>query len=253
MDIGGAERILREIGRGWLLFKDAIVRIRKKPFYRDEFFAQMDYIGVSSLPIIVLTGLFTGMVLAIETAYSLEMFGVKAYIGKGVAIAQVRELGPVIGALMVNGRVGAGIAAELASMVITEQVEAMRAIGVDPLRKLVLPRILAGMISMPLLIILTDIAGIVGGGFITVFALKLSATFYFSSAIYILGYKDIIIGLTKPFFFGLIVTGCACFMGMSAYGGPQGVGRATTRAVVVSSILILFADFLLTKFFFWLF
>jgi phospholipid/cholesterol/gamma-HCH transport system permease protein len=253
MDLSRVENIFREIGRGWLLFKEALLRVRKKPFYRDEFFVQMDYIGVSSLPIIILTGLFTGMVIAIDTAYSLEMFGVKAYIGKGVAIAQVRELGPVIGALMVNGRVGAGIAAEIASMVITEQVEAMRALGVDPVKKLVLPRILAGMVSMPLLTIITDIAGIIGGGIIVVFFLKLSAAFYFSSALNILDYQDIIIGLTKPFFFGLIMTACACYMGMSAYGGPQGVGRATTRAVVVSSILILFADFLLAKFFFWLF
>ncbi len=253
MNLNAAEKIFREIGRGWLLFKDSMARLGKKPFYRDEFFTQMDYIGVSSIPIIILTGLFSGMVIAINTAYSLEMFGVKAYIGKGVAIAQVRELGPVIGALMVNGRVGAGIAAEIASMVITEQVEAMRALGVDPLRKLVLPRILAGMISMPLLTIITDIAGIVGGGIITVFFLKLSAAFYFSSALEILDHQDIIIGLTKPFFFGLIITACSCYMGMSAYGGPQGVGKATTRAVVVSSILVLFADFLLAKFFFWIF
>jgi len=241
MAISEAEKIFREIGIG------------KKPFYRDEFFAQMDYIGVSSLPIIILTSLFTGRVIAINTAYSLEMFGIKAYIGKGVAIAQVRELGPAIGALMVNGRVGAGIADEIASMVITEQVEAMRALGVDPLRKLVLSRILAGMGAMPLLTIITEIAGIVGGGIIVIFFLKLSATFYFSSALNILDYQDTIMGLTKPFFFGLIMTACACYMGMSAYEGPHGVGRATTRTVVVSSILILFADFLLAKFFFWLF
>lgn len=253
MNVENVKEVFTEIGRGWLLFQNSLARLRKKPFYKQEFFAQMDYIGVSSLPIIVLTGLFTGMVLAIETAYSLEMFGVKAYIGKGVAIAQVRELGPVIGALMVNGRVGAGMAAELASMVITEQVEAMRAIGVDPLKKLVLPRLLAGMLSMPLLTIITDIAGIVGGGIITVLALRLSGAFYFSSALNILDYHDIIIGLTKPFFFGLIISGVSCYVGMNAYGGPQGVGRATTKAVVIASILILFADFLLTKFFFWLF
>lgn len=244
--------IFIESGRVYLFLKEALKKISGKPFYFTEMIIQMDYVGVTSLPLIILTGLFTGMVIALETAYSLEMFGVKAYIGKGVAVAQVRELGPVIGALMVNGRVGAGMTAELSSMVITEQIEALRSLGVDILRKLVVPRILAGIIMLPLLTIICDVAGILGGGLITVISLKLSGSFYFSSALSILDYQDVIIGLTKPFVFGFIITGTSCYCGLTATGGPQGVGKATMRSVMVSSIAILFADFILTKFFYWI-
>lgn len=245
-------QILIESGRIYLFLKEALKKIRGKPFYFYDTIVQMDYVGVTSLPLIILTGLFTGMVIALETAYSLEMFGVKAYIGKGVAVAQVRELGPVIGALMVNGRVGAGMTAELSSMVITEQIEALRALGVDIFRKLVIPRILACIIMLPLLTIICDIAGILGGGFIVVFSLKLSGSFYFSSAISVLDYQDVIIGLSKPFVFGFIIASSSCYSGLTATGGPQGVGRATMRSVMASSLSILFADFILTKFFYWI-
>jgi len=225
-----------------------------RPRFINEIFLQMDAMGVGSLNIVVLTGLFTGMVLALQTALSLETFGAKNYVGRVVSLSMVRELGPVLTALMVAGRVGSGIAAELGSMIVTDQINAMRAMGSDPLRKLVVPRLIAGIMMFPMLTILSDTVGLIGGWLISLILLKIPGGLYFSSAIDALGISDIIGGgLIKPIAFGFIIAMVGCYLGLTTTGGTQGVGRATTQSVVVCSVMILGSDFLLTRVFFAIF
>jgi len=214
---------------------------------------QMDAIGVGSLNIVILTGLFTGMVLALQTALSLETFGAKNYVGRVVSLSMVRELGPVLTALMVSGRVGSGIAAELGSMTVTDQINAMRAMGSDPLRKLVVPRLVAGLLMVPLLTVLSDSLGLIGGWLISVVILKIPGGLYFTSSIDALTLNDIVTGLIKPVVFGGIIAMVGCYMGLSTTGGTQGVGRSTTQSVVVCSVLVLASDFLMTRIFFAIF
>jgi phospholipid/cholesterol/gamma-HCH transport system permease protein len=221
------------------------------PRFPSEFFLQMDYIGVGSLNIVVLTGLFTGMVLALQTALSLETFGAKNYVGRVVSLSMVRELGPVLTALMVSGRVGSGIAAELGSMMVTDQINAMRAMGSDPLRKLVVPRVIACLVMVPMLTILSDTIGLIGGWLISILILKIPGNQYFSSAWQALSVADIVSGaLVKPFVFGFLIAMIGCYMGLNTRGGTQGVGRSTTQSVVACSVCVLASDFLLTKIFF---
>ena len=217
------------------------------PRYPREIMAQMDSIGVGSLSIVILTGTFTGMVLALQSAASLDAFGARPYVGRLVSISMVRELGPVLTALMVTGRVGSGMAAELGSMVVTQQIDALRVLGSDPIRKLVAPRLLAGMVMVPILTVLADAVGIFGGSLISVSTLKLSWEFYWRSVSTTLVVNDFAMGLTKPVVFGFILTSVGCFMGLRTKGGTQGVGEATTRSVVVASVLILSSDFFMTK------
>jgi len=221
-----------------------------RPRFPNEVFLQMDTIGVGSINIVVLTGLFTGMVLALQTALSLETFGAKNYVGRVVSLSMVRELGPVLTALMVAGRMGSGIAAELGSMVVTDQVNAMRAMGSDPIRKLVVPRMLAGLLMMPALTIFSDTIGLIGGWLVSVVILNLPGDLYFTSSIDALSLSDIVSGLIKPFVFGYIIAMVGCYMGLSTTGGTQGVGRSTTQSVVICSVLVLASDFLLTRLFF---
>ena len=216
-------------------------------------FLQMDAMGVGSLNIVALTGLFTGMVLALQTALSLETFGAKNYVGRVVSLSMVRELGPVLTALMVAGRVGSGIAAELGSMIVTDQINAMRAMGSDPLRKLVTPRLVGGLTMVPMLTVLSDTVGLLGGWLISLLLLKIPGGLYFSSATDALKVSDIIGGIIKPVVFGFIIAMVGCYLGLNTSGGTQGVGKATTQSVVVCSVLILASDFLLTRLFFAIF
>jgi phospholipid/cholesterol/gamma-HCH transport system permease protein len=217
------------------------------PRYPDDILAQMDSLGVGSLSIVVLTGMFTGMVLALQSAASLDVFGARPYAGRLVCVSMVRELGPVLTALMVTGRVGSGMAAELGSMVVTQQIDALRVLGTDPVRKLVAPRIAAGLVMVPLLTIISDTLGIFGGALISVFNLKLSWEYYWRTVANALGINDILMGLTKPVAFGFILASVGCYMGLRTRGGTQGVGIAATRAMVVGSVLILASDFFMTK------
>ncbi len=217
------------------------------PRYTDEVLAQMDSLGVGSLSIVVLTGMFTGMVLALQSAASLDVFGARPYVGRLVCVSMVRELGPVLTALMVTGRVGSGMAAELGSMVVTQQIDALRVLGTDPVRKLVAPRLLAGMIMVPILTVISDTLGIFGGALISIFNLKLSWEYYWRSVGEALVLNDLTMGLTKPVVFGFLLSSVGCYMGLSTKGGTQGVGLATTRSVVVASVLILSSDFFMTK------
>jgi phospholipid/cholesterol/gamma-HCH transport system permease protein len=240
-----------EVQEFFFLSARSIHGIFTSPRFPNEFFLQMDAIGVGSLYIVVLTGLFTGMVLALQTALSLETFGAKNYVGRVVSLSMVRELGPVLTALMVSGRVGSGIAAELGSMVVTDQINAMRAMGSDPLRKLVVPRLLACLIMVPILTILSDTIGLIGGWLISIVILKIPGNQYFSSAWQALSVADIVSGaLVKPFIFGFLIAMVGCYMGLTTTGGTQGVGRSTTQSVVVCSVCVLASDFLLTKIFF---
>jgi phospholipid/cholesterol/gamma-HCH transport system permease protein len=216
----------------------------------------MDTIGVGSLGIVALTGLFTGMVLALQSAVEMRQFGATIYIGRLVGASAVRELGPVLTALMVTGRAGSGMAAQLGAMRITEQIDALETLGVDPVRKLVAPRFLAALIVLPMLTVVTDVIAVLGGLLIAVVKLDLTATLYMRSVYQALADTgfifrfipiDLVQGLLKPFVFGGIMALTSCYYGLNARGGTEGVGRAATQAVVTSSILILTTDYLLTQ------
>ena len=205
----------------------------------------MDVIGVGSVTIVSLTGLFTGMVLTVQSAATLDAFGARPYVGRMVSLSMIRELGPVLTSLMVAGRVGSGMAAELGSMVVTQQIDAMRALGTDPIRKLVTPRMVSGLVMVPILTILANAVGMLGGYLVARFTLRLPTEFYWHSAVDAIRIQDITMGLIKPFVFGYIIVAVGCYLGLSTRGGTQGVGLSTTRAVVMASVLILASDYFL--------
>ena len=225
----------------------ALASLASRPRYTREILAQMDVLGVQSLSIVILTGTFTGMVLALQSAASLDVFGARPYVGRLVCISMVRELGPVLTALMVTGRVASGMAAELGSMVVTQQIDALRVLGTDPVRRLVAPRIVAGIVMVPLLTVVSDTVGIFGGGLISVFSLQLNWIYYWRSVGQSLVLNDLWMGLSKPLVFGFLLSSIGCYMGLNTKGGTQGVGLSTTRSVVVASVAILSSDFFLTK------
>jgi phospholipid/cholesterol/gamma-HCH transport system permease protein len=220
-----------------------------RPFYSSELLHQMDELGVKSLSITGITAFVTGGVLALQTAYSLEAFGGKTFVGRIVSLSLVRELGPILTALMVAGRVGSGITAELGSMTVTEQVDALRSMAISPVRRLVVPRLLATVLMLPVLTSIADVLGIVGGLGIAVLEIRMTAQDYITSIWQQLQISDICSGLGKTVFFGLEIAAIACYNGLQVQGGAASVGRATTRTVVLSSICVLVSDFFLTKLF----
>ncbi len=217
------------------------------PRYGQDTLDQMDDIGVGSLPIVLLSGFFIGAVMVLQTGAQFQRFGQVSLTGDLVSLALVRELGPTITGLLVAGRCSSGIASELGSMLVTEQVDAMRAMGTDPSRKLNSPRVLAALVTVPLLTTISVFVGLVGGMVASVFSLRLSATTFWQRAIAILEFSDLMQGFIKSLVFGLILSTVGCYQGLSVRGGTQGVGRATTQAVVVSSVMIIIADTFLTK------
>jgi phospholipid/cholesterol/gamma-HCH transport system permease protein len=225
----------------------AFVSAFRRPYYVRDTLFQMESIGVGSLPVVMMTGFFTGAVLSLQSANTLTRFGAAAQTGYAVSVSLVRELGPVIGSLMVAGRSGSGMASELGSMVVTEQVNAMRALGTDPVKKLVVPRVAATTFMMPILTIVADTMGILGGLLVSTLMLRISSNQYLSSAFDGLETADVVGGLLKPLFFGAIIALVGCHCGLRTYGGTQGVGRSTTQAVVNASVLILLFDFLLSR------
>ena len=239
--------IIEEIQGLTLLSIKAIVNVFQKPRYFKDTFTQMEVIGVGSISIILLTGLFTGGVMALQSAKSLKSFGAVNLTGQLVALSIVRELGPVLAALMIAGRVGSGIASQLVSMVVTEQIDAMRALGTDPTKRLVTPRMLATTIMLPLLTIATDFFGLIGGWLVSFYTLKLNTSLYWNTAMRALSYSDLCEGLIKPIIFGFIIGMVGCYCGLQTTGGTQGVGLATTRAVVLSSVLVIITDFFISK------
>ena len=226
-----------------------IQQMRRGPIERPLLMAQFDQIGVRSLSIVIITSAFIGMVLALQTAYALADFGGKLFIGTVVSLSLVRELAPVLMSLMVGGRVGAGMTAEIGTMKVTEQIDALRALATNPVRKLVVPRVLATTIMFPLLTVVSIALGILGGMLIAVANLNLSANYYLRSVIHTVKYNDLASGIGKTFFFGFATALIACYNGLRTSGGADGVGRATTATVVTASITILIMDFFLTKLF----
>jgi len=225
----------------------AFMNLWSPPRYWPDYLIQSDIIGVGSTSIVLLSGFFTGGVLALQSAATLSQFGATAVTGRFVGITMIRELGPVLTGIMVAGRNASSMASELGSMVVTEQIDAMRALGVDPMRKLVTPRIFACISMLFFLTIVADAFGILGGGFVTVFMNHQDGTQYFSMAWEHLRYPDIIQGLVKPLFSGYIIASIGCFYGMRTSGGTEGVGRSTIQAVVYASVLIIVVDFLITQ------
>jgi phospholipid/cholesterol/gamma-HCH transport system permease protein len=226
----------------------SISNLFSHPRYFADTLLQADSIGVGSLPIVVLTGVFTGAVLALQTSATLTQFGSLSLTGQLVSLSMVRELGPVLTGLMVAGRNSSGMASELGSMKVTEQIDAMRAMGVDPTKKLVTPRVMASVVMLFFLSIISDLLGLFGGFVISYFLLGLNANEYWTSAYQSLKFQDVFMGLSKPVMFGFIIATVGCYYGLSAKGGTQGVGRATTQAVVAASVLILATDLFITKF-----
>jgi phospholipid/cholesterol/gamma-HCH transport system permease protein len=230
------------------LLVSSLRHIYSPPRYVVDTLVQMDNIGFGSLPIVLLTGFFTGGVLALQTYRTLSTFGETGLLGQVVAISVVRELGPVLTALMVTGRNSSGIASEIGSMLVSEQIDAMRALGTDPLRKLVTPRLFASFVTLPLLTILSDFCGMLGGYLVSSYTVHLSSAEYWTSAYNALTFQDCFQGLLKPFFFAVVIALVGCYFGLHTTGGTEGVGRSTTQAVVVASVLILILDFFITKF-----
>jgi len=218
-----------------------------RPFYMRDVIEQFDLIGVGSLTVVVLTGFFTGAVLVLQTGITLDRFGARPFVGQLVSATMVKELGPVLTGLMLAGRVGSGIAAELGSMVVTDQISALRALGTDPIRKLVVPRVLAGLFMAPVLTVIADAVGIFGGWIIAVLQLRVTSSLYWTSTVEALYLQDAWMGLIKPFFLGYVIVTIGCHVGLRARGGTQGVGRATTNAVVASSVAVIAVDFFITR------
>jgi phospholipid/cholesterol/gamma-HCH transport system permease protein len=231
----------------YLLINSARALVSPPRYYVDTLM-QLDVIGVASLPIVLLVGFFTGAVLALQSYRSLERFGEVGILGQMVGLSVVLELGPVLTAVVMAGRNSSGIASEIGSMLVSEQVDALRAMGTDPLRKLVAPRLYATVVMLPLLTVLSDFVALVGGYFIAITIAHLTSAQYWSSFYQNLDYHDITQGLVKPVVFGLVVALVGCYFGLNTTGGTEGVGRSTTQAVVVSIVLIIILDFLITQF-----
>src|SRR5580704_13924958 len=236
-----------------LLSIQSIANVFTPPHYWADALEQMDLIGVGSLGIVIIAGSFIGGVLVLQTSAQFQRFGETALTGDAVALALVRELGPTITALLVAGRNASGIASELGSMVVTEQVDAMRALGTDPYRKLVTPRVIATIAMLPLLTAVADFVGLVGGFLVSYFQLRLSPSEFWHRAINALDFGDLVQGISKPVVFGLILATVGCYQGLRVRGGTQGVGRATTTAVVVASVTVIVADTFLSKIFLFIF
>lgn len=257
------KKIAETIGRGFMDFirysgglailtGQTLFWIPVPPLRRKQLFEQMSKIGVDSLPIVSLISLFTGMVLALQSAYQMQKFSAEMYIASLVAVSMMRELGPVLTALIVAGRVGASITAELGTMRVTEQIDALETLATNPIKYLVVPRFLALVIMLPLLTAYADFIGIIGGYTVGVYKLGISHGMYLKNTWEPLRYKDFYTGLIKSFFFAVITCIVACYEGMTTEGGAEGVGKATTSSVVTSFILIIASDCFFTALFYFI-
>jgi phospholipid/cholesterol/gamma-HCH transport system permease protein len=242
-----AKRAVAAVQDYAILSTRAMTNLFSGPYYLQDILNQLDDVGVGSLPIILLAGFFIGAVMVLQTASQFVRFGETSLTGDVVSLALVRELGPAITGLLAAGRCASGMASELGSMLVTEQVDAMRAMGTDPSRKLVTPRLIAGLSMLPLLTAMMVFVGLLGGCVASVFSLRLSAVEFWRRAIDALEFTDLMQGFSKSLVFGFLLATVGCYKGLTVRGGTQGVGRATTQAVVVSSVLIIVADLFLTK------
>ena len=241
---------VQEMGNVLLLLWTTITWLFRPPFRVRVTLKQMERVGIDSLPVILITAMFTGLVLALQSYTGFKRFNAESMVGSVVALSMTRELGPVLTGLIVAGRVGSSMAAELGTMKVTEQIDALYTLATDPVNYLIVPRFIAGLIMLPLLTIICDITGMFGGYFISVNVLGANPVVYFIKSFQYLELNDIYTGLTKACVFGMIIALIGCYQGFYAKGGAEGVGKATTRAVVVSSMLILIFDYIITAFFF---
>jgi phospholipid/cholesterol/gamma-HCH transport system permease protein len=240
-------RLLEELGRFFQMLGATAAWVVRPPYDVPEHFRQMVRVGVDSIPVVFLTTLFTGMVMALQTFNGFARFHAEDFVGSVVALSLTRELAPVLTALMVTGRVGSAMAAELGTMRVTEQIDALTALGTEPVQYLVVPRVAASIVMMPLLVMLGDAVGMYGGYLVAVQLLGANPVTYIDNSFQFLEVSDVTSGIVKAAVFGLIFSLVACVRGYYTEGGAEGVGRATTRAVVAGSLSVLFADFFLTK------
>jgi phospholipid/cholesterol/gamma-HCH transport system permease protein len=247
MASSGIKGLVSDIEDFYILSLRGLLGLGRKPFYLRDVLDQMDYAGPGSLLIIVLVSLFIGMALSLQLSAELSIVGLKMYTGKVVGISVTREIGPVLSALVFAGRVGSGVASELGSMILGHQVDTLRAFGVDPVKKLMTPRILAALVMLPVLTIIGDAVSLFGGYVVAVFISQESGSFYWNSIVGILNFGNVFAGMVKPFLFGYIIACISCYMGLSTTGGAIGLRRTTTKAVVLSFIMIIVADFALTR------
>ena len=245
----GATERLQRVGEITLLLGRAVREGTTRALPGRDVLRQLEAVGWGSIPIVAITSTFSGMVLALQAAHSLERYGAKGVVGQVVTLSLLREMGPVLTALVVAGRVGAGMTAELGSMAVTEQVDALRALGASPVRRLVVPRLLAIVVMLPVLTLVADAVGILGGALVAWAEMSQSVSSYWSAAFQAVEWSDLVSGLGKSAFFALFIGLIACHSGLSTTGGADGVGRSTTRTVVAASIAILVSDFFLTKLF----
>jgi len=239
-------RILSEMGRIVLLFIETLSWVFRPPYRPFLIIKQLEFVGVKSTLVVIITGLFTGGVLALQTYYGFKMFSAESLVGATVGLSMTRELGPVLTGLMVTGRAGSAMAAEIGTMRVTEQIDALSVLAVNPVEYLIVPRVIAGVIMLPVLTVLSDFLGIVGGYFVGVKLLGISSGAYISKLIQYVDLSDLYNGLLKAACFGLILSFIGCYKGYTTSGGAEGVGRATTQAVVMASAMLLVADYFLT-------
>jgi phospholipid/cholesterol/gamma-HCH transport system permease protein len=243
-----AKRKVQSVQDYSILAAESVANLFRTPRYVADIVQQMDMIGFGSLPIVLASVFFTGAALALNSATTLSRFGATTVIGQLVSIGIVRELGPVLAGLVVAGRNSSGMASELGSMIVTEQIDAMRALGTDPMKKLVTPRVVATVVMMFFLVILGDFMGLLGGAVVASLLLGMNSHEYWSNAYQTLVFSDVFMGLMKPLVFGFIIATIGCYYGLSTKGGTQGVGRSTTEAVVAAMILIIMVDVFVTRF-----
>ncbi len=242
----GAASVVEEAGRLGIMLFQSLMWVVRPPYFGRLILKQMEFVGVKSITVVILTGAFTGMVMAFQIYYGFNKFGAESMVGAAVALAMTRELGPVLTALMVNARAGSAMAAELGTMRVTEQIDALAVMAVNPVNYLVTPRVLASIIMLPVLTVVSDYVGMLGGYMVACGLLKVNPGMFVGNIYDILEINDIFNGLIKASFFGMILSLVGCYKGFYTYGGAEGVGRATTEAVVLSSILILIFDYVLT-------
>jgi len=237
---------VEELGRIILLFLSVLSWMIRPPWRLRNIFKQMEFVGVRSIFVVVLTGMFTGMVMALQGYHGFRMFSAESMVGSAVALGMTRELGPVLTSLMVTARAGSAMAAELGTMKVTEQIDALYVMAANPVQYLIVPRIIAGVIMVPLLTVVSDFVGILGGYFVGVQILNINSGLFMKNMIKMVELNDIYSGLIKAACFGLILSLVGCYKGFNTTGGAEGVGRATTEAVVLASITILISDYFLT-------
>lgn len=242
-----AKSLIDVTGEMTLMFSRALLYAITPPFKLRNLFKQMEFIGVNSLFVVILTGSFTGMVLAMQSYEALKEYGAESMVGSMVALSMTRELGPVLTGLMVAGRAGSAIATEIGTMKVTEQIDALYTMAVNPIKYLVTPRLLAGFLMLPLLTIISDFVGVVGGYVIGVKMLNINPGVYIGRTVEFVDGYDIMYGLIKSFVFGGLITLVSCYSGYITKGGAEGVGKAATNAVVTSCVLILLFDYILTS------